>query len=111
MADLHITLDIPSVTTLLTQILTQLRAMQAQELIMDKATQDSIDKLNAAVADQTTIEASVETLLTGMAAQIAALKTGVSDPAVIAAIDAASAIVVADNAKTAAALVANTPAA
>lgn len=78
---------------------------------MDATTQTSIDQLNAAVAAQTTVEASVETLLTGMAAQIAALKTGQTDPAVLAAIDSASAIVGANNAKASAAVAANTPAA
>jgi uncharacterized coiled-coil protein SlyX len=82
-----------------------------QLIMIDATTQKSLDNLNAAVAAQTTVEASVETLLTGMAAQIAALKTGVTDPAVLAAIDSAAAIVIADNAKTAAAVAANTPAA
>ena len=77
-------------------------------LKMDANLQASIDSLNAEVARQTTIETSVESLLTGLVALINQLKTGVTDPAVIAAIDAAAAIVKADNDKLAA-VVANTP--
>ncbi len=90
--------------------LDQLIAQGVSRMAIDAATQASIDALNTAVAAETTIETSVETLLTGLAAQIAALKAGQTNPAVIAALDAATAIVVADNAKTSAAVVANTPA-
>lgn len=79
-------------------------------IIMDAQTQHSLDSLTAAVAEQTTVEASVETLLVGLTTQIAQLKVGVTDPAVLAAIDSAAAIVAADNAKTVAAVLANTPA-
>ena len=75
---------------------------------MDAQTQASIDKLNAETARQTTIEASVETLLTGLVKLINDLKVGQTDPAVIAAIDAAAAIVKSDNDKLEA-VVANTP--
>ncbi len=94
----------------LTEIVTQLTALAAQVMTMDAATQAKLDALNAAVAKETTIEQSVETLLTGLAAQIAALKTGVTDPAVLAAIDSATAIVSSNNDKFQAAVVANTPA-
>lgn len=110
MANLTITLDLPGVTGQLDQIITLLTAILAEEKTMDAATQASLDKLNLAVTEQTTVEASVETLLTGLSAQIAALKAGVTNPAVIAALDAATAIITADNTKTAAAVVANTPA-
>ena len=79
---------------------------------MDAATQASIDKLNASVATQTTVEKSVETLLNGLAAQIAALKNslpGGTDPAVVTALDAATAIITANNTAAQAAVVANTP--
>ena len=75
---------------------------------MDAQTQASIDKLNAETARQTTIEASVETLLTGLVKLINDLKVGQTDPAVIAAIDAAAAIVKSDNDKLEV-VVANTP--
>jgi hypothetical protein len=75
---------------------------------MDAVLQASIDKLNAETARQTTIESSVETLLTGLVKLINDLKVGQTDPAVIAAIDAAAAIVKSDNDKLEA-VVANTP--
>lgn len=111
MASIIITLDLPGVNGKLDQIITLLQAQVAEVTKMDAKTQASLDALNAAVAEQTTIETSVETLLTGLSAQIAALKVNQTDPAVLAAIDAAAAIVAADNAKTVAAVTANTPAA
>jgi hypothetical protein len=75
---------------------------------MDAKTQASLDNLTTAVTAETTVEASVETLLTGLAAEIATLKAGATDPAVIAAIDSATAIVTANNAKFQAAVTANT---
>jgi hypothetical protein len=92
----------------LDSILAQLSALAAQVTTMDAATQAKLDALNAAVAQETTIEGSIETLLNGLSAQIAALKTGVTDPAVLAAIDSATAIVSTNNAKFAAAAAANT---
>ena len=94
----------------LNQILTHIGALAAQVTHMDAATQTKLDALNTAVAQETTIEQSVETLLTGLSAQIAALKTGVTDPAVLAALDSATAIVATNNAKFAAAIAANTTA-
>jgi len=98
------------VTQRLDQILTRLGVLTTQVTHMDAAAQAKLDALNAEVAKQTTVESSVETLLTGLSAQIAELKKGVTDPAVLAALDAATALVAANNAKAAAAVVANTPA-
>jgi hypothetical protein len=75
---------------------------------MDATTQASLDKLTQAVADETTVEQSVETLLTGLAAEIADLKKNQTDPAVLAAIDSATAIVTSNNDKFKAAVTANT---
>lgn len=97
-------------TQRLDQILTRLGVLTTQVTHMDAAAQAKLDALNAEVAKQTTVESSVETLLTGLSAQIAELKKGVTDPAVLAALDAATALVAANNAKAAAAVVANTPA-
>lgn len=76
---------------------------------MDAQTRAALDNLNLEVAREATVDASVITLLNGLSAQIAALKAGQTDPAVIAAIDAATAIVKADTDKRAAAVVATTP--
>ncbi len=78
---------------------------------MDAATQKSIDNLNAQVAAETKADAAVVALLEGLAAQIKTLGSGVTDPAVLAAIDAAAAIVKTNADASAAAVVANTPAA
>jgi hypothetical protein len=77
---------------------------------MDAATQAKLDALSAAVAANTSVEQSVKTLLEGLAAQIAELKKGVTDPAILDAIDAAAALVTANTAKFAADVTANTPA-
>lgn len=95
----------------LERILTHVLVIEAQEISMDAATQKSIDNLNANVQADTDAEHATQTLLGGLSAQIAALKVGQTDPAVIAAIDAAAAIVGANAAASAAAVVANTPAA
>ena len=111
--DVHLYLhdvDSVSVTQKLDQILTQMSALVARVNTMDAATQAGLDKLNTAIGKQTTIETSIETLLNGLSAQIAELKKGQTDPAVIAALDAASAIVTANNDKAIAAVLANTPA-
>lgn len=112
----YMRIEPPSTRDLLTAIealsvqLTRLEGKVDRLMALDATTQTSLDNLNAAVAQQTTVESSVETLLTGLSAQIATLKTGQTDPAVIAAIDAAAGIVSANNAKAQAAVVANTPA-
>jgi hypothetical protein len=111
--DIHVYLhdiEAAGVTQRLDQILTRLGVLTTQVTHMDAAAQAKLDALNAEVAKQTTVESSVETLLTGLSAQIAELKKGVTDPAVLAALDAATALVAANNAKAAAAVVANTPA-
>lgn len=78
---------------------------------MDAPTTQALADLTVATTQQTTIEKSIETLLNGLAAQIAALKSqpGGSDPAVAAAIEAAAAIVKHNNDAVAAAIIANTP--
>jgi hypothetical protein len=78
---------------------------------MNADIQAALDNLNTQVTAQTTVEDSIETLLTGLSAQIAALKTGVTDPAVIAAINSAAEIVANNVARAQAAVTANTPAA
>jgi hypothetical protein len=78
---------------------------------MDAQTQTSLDKLSGEVNRETDIETSVKTLLEGLAAQVASLKLGQTDPAVIALIDKATEIVRSNNDKLAADVVANTPAA
>jgi hypothetical protein len=88
--------------------LDRILALLEKQIMIDATTQKSLDDLNAAVAAETQVETSVETLLTGLSDQIAALKTGVTDPAVLAAIDSATAIVTADTARAAAAVAANT---
>lgn len=71
--------------------------LKGNEMAFDPATQASTDALKAAVAANTSIKGSVDTLLDGLAAQLAALKTGKTDPAVLAIIDEATAIVLANN--------------
>jgi hypothetical protein len=87
----------------------QLTQLSQQVTTMDAATQAALDALSAEVARETTIEASVKTLLEGLAAQIEALKNTQTDPAVIAAIQAAADLVKANNDKFAADVTANTP--
>lgn len=94
---------------ILEQLLGQIKLLEKKVDKMDATTQASVDKLNAAVAQETTIEQSVETLLIGLSAMILQLKQGQTDPAVIAAIDAAAAIVTSNNDKATAAITANTP--
>jgi hypothetical protein len=73
--------------------------------------QAKIDALTAEVATDTTVEQSAETLLTGLSALIAGLKTGVTDPAQLAAIDALTATLTTNRTGLAASIVSNTPAA
>ncbi len=93
----------------LDQILRALGQLKALEMTMNAATQAALTNLNAKVAEETTVKQSVVTLLQGLSAQIAALKENQTDPAIIAMIDAASAIVAANTAETAASVLANTP--
>lgn len=78
--------------------------------MIDATTQQKLDDLNTAVTAETTVEGSVETLLSGLSAQIAALKTGQTDPAILAAIDSATALVNQNTVKFQAAVAANTAA-
>ena len=103
---LHDAIDSASVTQKIDRLLT----LVEQVITMDAATQAKLDALSVETTKQTTIEQSVETLLNGLSAQIAELKKGQTDPAVLAALDAATAIVASNNAKFAAAVQANTPA-
>lgn len=73
---------------------------------MDAKTRASLDALNAAVAQESAVEDSVIVLLQGMASAINDLKTG--DPAVDAAIDAATAIIGTNAARAAQAVVTGT---
>lgn len=73
-----------------------------EEKIMAK-----IDDLVTDVASETTLEGSVETLLTGLAAQVAALQSG--DPATQAKIDALHTQLTSNITALQAAVTANTP--
>jgi hypothetical protein len=79
-------------------------------MAIDAAAQKSLDNLTTQVAAETDAETAAEAAFTGLAAQIAGLKTGQTDPAVLAAIDNAAALVQANAAKLSAAVAANTPA-
>lgn len=67
--------------------------------------------LQADVAAETAVEQGAITLLGGLSAQIAALKSTQTDPATAAAIDALATSVEANSSSLAAAVTANTPAA
>jgi hypothetical protein len=84
--------------------------LSSQVLHMDSATQASLDDLLANVAIASTVETSIETLLTGLSDQITKLATSQSDPAVVAAIQQAAALVAAVNARAQTAVIAHTPA-
>jgi predicted transcriptional regulator len=112
------------VIALLTQVLTRVDAIASGErqISMNIADlkaklQAEADALTAAVSRATTIEQSVETLLNGQAAQLAALRQQLADAAkaadipaetFLAAIDATIAASQAVSDKLAAAVVANT---
>ena len=71
----------------------------------------TIDDLTNDVAAQSTVIQSTNTLLSGLSAQIAALKTTQTDPATAAKIDALASQVEANTSNLSAAITANTPAA
>lgn len=71
----------------------------------------TLEDLKADVASEETVITANNTLLAGLSAQIAALKTTQTDPATAAAIDALATQVEADRDSLSAAVVANTPAA
>lgn len=102
--DIHIYLHDSKLEELILQLIKKVEHM-------DAATQTALDNLNKAVAADTTVEKSVETLLQGLSAQILDLKNQTSDPAVAAAIQQAADIVNANVAAASAAVTANTPAA
>ena len=62
-----------------------------QVIEMNAETQAKVDTLEASIAQLTTVEQSAETAFSGLAAEIAALKgANLSDPATLAALDAAT---------------------
>ena len=72
----------------------------------------TFDDLTAEVARQTTVDASIEALVTGLQAQIASILAGTILPAPVQAkLDAAFATLKANNDAVSAAVLANTPAA
>lgn len=71
----------------------------------------TLSDLEADVAAEGTVIASNNTLLTGLSAQIAALKNDQTDPTTAARIDALAQAVESQTASLSAAVVANTPAA
>ncbi len=76
-----------------------------------KLTMKTLTDLQADVADETTVEQSAITLLGGLSAQIAALKTTNTDPTTAAEIDTLANTVEANKKALADAVTANTPAA
>jgi hypothetical protein len=105
--DVYVHASDDPVTALLTKIMA---ALQKMEQTMS-ALSDKIDALTAEVEQMKTVEQSAVTLLNGLSAIIADLKNGVTDPAVLAKIDAANAALDAAKNDLAAAVTANTPAA
>lgn len=76
---------------------------------------DALDKAEANIAAQDSVEASVETLLTAIQGQVTDLKNQLAtagvDPALVARASALADHIAANNGKFQAAVVANTPAA
>ncbi len=89
--------------------LSKLATQIGQLMTIDAAAQKSLDALGVAEAGTAALEVQDNTLLQGLVAEIAALKVGVTNPEVLAAIDAATAIVVATKAKLAGDITAYTP--
>jgi hypothetical protein len=104
--DVHVHLTDPRVDTLVAQ----LSALQAQVQSMNADITAKLADLQAKVAADASAEQSAITLLQGLAAQIAALKTTTTDPAVLTAIDGLSSSLSAQTSGLAAAVIANTPA-
>jgi hypothetical protein len=86
-----------------------LSALAAQVGTMNADIQAKLDALAARVAAENTVIGSAETLLQGLSAQIAALKSTTTDPAVLAAIDNVTSGIDAKTAELAASIRANTP--
>jgi uncharacterized membrane protein YheB (UPF0754 family) len=99
----------------LEKLSTQIAAMAAKELVMNKDVQTKLDDLTSKVAAETSVTQSVKTLLEGLSAQIAALKDQVAaggDPTeILAALDTIGATLATNNQALADAVTANTPAA
>ncbi len=90
---------IDTLTSLVQQLLTQEHTMAI-----------SLTAITAEVANNTTVTASVVTLVQNLAAQIAAIPPS-TDPTTQAALDALAATLTANDSSIAAAVTANTPAA
>lgn len=97
----------PATLAALGELTSAVRAQLRQGNLIMK----SLSDLQADVAAEDTVIASNNVLLTGLSAQIAALKTTQTDPATAAAIDALASDVEASTASLSAAVTANTPAA
>ena len=103
-------IDAVSVTQRLDQILTHVRVLVTQVTQMDAVTQAKMDALLAQVTRMSGIEQGFETLLSGLSAQIAELKKGQTDPAILAMLDNITGMVSTVADKGAAAITANSPA-
>ena len=90
--------------------LDKLLKLQTQEGKLLMSVQDDINAAVAAVAQNTTVVGSVQTLLTQLTTLITNLKGQITDPAAVAALESAVAALQANNAALAAAVTANTPA-
>jgi predicted nucleic acid-binding Zn-ribbon protein len=95
------------IETKLDKILAELQALRKA----DEHMAVNLDALTQAVTDEETVDASVETLITGLQAQIAALSTPSTDSTTQASIDALVARLGTQKAALTAAVTANTPAA
>jgi hypothetical protein len=92
----------------LRQLLKLVHALQTQVTNMDAATQAALTAQRAEMDRAATLQQQQQTLLEGLNAKLAAM--GGADPAVVAGIAADTDSLKATNDKSAAALVANTPA-
>jgi|SRR5882757_4866039 len=86
-------------------------ALAAKETSMNADVSAKLDDLRQKVAAETAVNQGAVTLLNGLSAQIAALRSTTTDPTVLAAIDDLAAGVSQQTADLAAAVIANTPAA
>lgn len=91
--------------------LDRIEALLISLLQKETAMAKTIQDLTNDVANEQTVEASAITLLNGLTASIAALKTQGTDPATAAAIDALASQVETNTAGLSAAVTTNTPAA
>jgi hypothetical protein len=105
--DVYVHASDDPVTSLLTKVTAALQKMEHTMSVLS----DKIDALTDEVTQMKTVEQSAVTLLNGLTAIIADLKNGVTDPAVLAKIDAAVSALDAAKADLAAGITANTPSA